>query len=469
MILKLIGGTLLIFAIVWALVLGWWQSNDHTPGTIDLALFLGALPLALVGGFLLLRGFIEHLKTPVKLPAKKETVFRDDDPLAGQASRDAAAERVFRLPLAESFVLSGAGCGDDILAALQEGKLPQPSKRLLDANGFPAYAVEAEDIDADEIGNTLSSMDGAPAKLVAQERNARVLALLDRVVAQARERLDGLAEEGVIRRLTVVWLVPGDWPAEYLGDMQAWFRETCWQNTKIANLDISSTLVGGEDAVMQKLDELIVTSCRSPLPDEAMLVVAAASRIDAEGIVHLDEAGQLFSHARQECTIPGEAAVALLFGHFAAQPGFAPDSVVTCSRISTGLRDKPLEAGGRVSGKLLQQLLTGLLDAVGINGAQIKAVVADTDLRISRIAELHEGVAATLGHLDPAKDYLAAGAVTGNPSPIAPLVALAVAQSKVTEQTAPVLCLSSQHPRYRAVWLLAPYAAAPPEESDLPA
>lgn len=469
MTLKLIGGTLLTFAIVWALVLGWWQSNDHTPSTIDLALFLGALPLALVGGFLLLRGFIEHLKAPVKLPAKKETGFRDDDPLAGQASRDAAAERAFRLPLAECFVLSGAGCGEDIFSALQEGKLPQPSKRLFDANGFPAYAVEAEDIGEDEIGNTLSGLGKGAAKLVAQERNARALALLDRVVAQARERLDALAEEGVIRRLSVVWLVPGDWPAEDRGDAQAWFRETYWQDMKIANLDISSVRVDGEDAVMRTLDELIVASCRSPFPDEAMLVVAAASWIDAEGIVKLDEAGRLFSPSRQECRVPGEAAVALLFGHFAAQPDFVSDSVVTCSRINASLRDKPLEAGGRVSGKLLQQLLDGLLDVVGIDGAQIKAVVADTDLYGSRISELHEGGAVTLEHLDPSKDYLMTGAVTGNSSPIAPLVALAVAQGKVIEQVAPVLCLSSQHPRYRAVWLLAPYVAELSEESNLPA
>lgn len=466
MILKLIGGTLLTFAIVWALVLGWWQSNDHTPGITDLVLFLGALPLALVGGFLLLRGFIEHLKAPIGSPEKREAAFCDDDPLAAQTSRDDAAERAFRLPLAESFVLTGAGGADDVLAALSEGKLPQPSKRLLDAIGFPAYAVEIEGIDTGEIDNALSSTGGALAALVAQERNARALTLLDQVVAQARDRVDGLAEAGAIRRLSVLWLVPGDWPAECLDDMQTWCREACWRNTKIADLDISTVPVSGEDVVMQVLDEMSVTSCRSPSPDEAVLIVAATSWIDAAGIVRLDETGQLFSPNRQECRIPGEAAVALLFGHFAVQPDFASEGVVTCSRINAGLRDKPLEAKGRLSGKLLQKLLAGLFDASGTDGERIAAVVADTDLHASRIAELHEGVAATLEHLDPAKDYLTTGAVAGNSSPIAPLVALAVAKNKVIEQTAPVVCLSNQHPSYRAVWLLEPCIVKSSEKSD---
>jgi len=41
---KVLGGSLLTFALVWALVLGWWQSNDHQPGKLEIGLYLAACP-----------------------------------------------------------------------------------------------------------------------------------------------------------------------------------------------------------------------------------------------------------------------------------------------------------------------------------------------------------------------------------------------------------------------------------------
>jgi hypothetical protein len=94
-VFKVLGGSLLTFAIIWGLVLAWWQSNDYEPSRVDLALYLGALPFALVGGYFLLRGFIDHLKAPppAEKPATPSVV--DDDPLAGARARTAAAERTF--------------------------------------------------------------------------------------------------------------------------------------------------------------------------------------------------------------------------------------------------------------------------------------------------------------------------------------------------------------------------------------
>lgn len=65
-ILKTLGGIVLTTAVVWALVLGWWQANNFQPSKADLLLYLFVLPFSLVGGFLLLRGFIENLKAPPK-------------------------------------------------------------------------------------------------------------------------------------------------------------------------------------------------------------------------------------------------------------------------------------------------------------------------------------------------------------------------------------------------------------------
>jgi hypothetical protein len=100
---KVLGGSLLTFALVWALVLGWWQSNDHQPGKLGIGLYLAALPLALVGGYLLLRGFIDHLKTPVAIQNAEVPGAHDDDPLAaasgGLRRRSAHSPLVWSMPL----------------------------------------------------------------------------------------------------------------------------------------------------------------------------------------------------------------------------------------------------------------------------------------------------------------------------------------------------------------------------------
>src|SRR5574343_989071 len=103
--LKVLGASLLTFALVWALVLGWWQSNDHEPSRMELGLYLAALPLALVGGFLLLRGFIDHLKADPESAAVPHAPVRDDDPLALASAKMAAAERGFTIALADAFVV----------------------------------------------------------------------------------------------------------------------------------------------------------------------------------------------------------------------------------------------------------------------------------------------------------------------------------------------------------------------------
>jgi len=123
--LKLLGGCLLTFALVWGLVLGWWQSNDHAPSQLDLGLYLVVLPLALVGGFLLLRGFIDHLKKPPEALPRPESGLRDEDPLALATAKTAAAERAFTLGLIDAFIVTAGGdTVDDTLAALADGKRP---------------------------------------------------------------------------------------------------------------------------------------------------------------------------------------------------------------------------------------------------------------------------------------------------------------------------------------------------------
>jgi hypothetical protein len=77
------------------------------------------------------------------------------------------------------------------------------------------------------------------------------------------------------------------------------------------------------------------------------------------------------------------------------------DDSIAISRLSVASRDKPVDAGGRVTGKLIDQLITGLLDVTGIAPSSIKSVMLTTDHRANYLAEALEGLGQSFEHLDP--------------------------------------------------------------------
>jgi hypothetical protein len=211
---KVLGGSLLTFALVWALVLGWWQSNDHQPGKLEIGLYLAALPLALVGGYLLLRGFIDHLKTPVAIQNAEVPGAHDDDPLAAASDRTAAAERAFTFGLVDAFVLTAGGVSvDDTLAAVDSGKRPEPVTRLLDDSGFPVFAAEVAELDVAAMIEHFSDAAEPLRQLSSSEQAMRGFPcwiLLSRRVATGCRTFSSWP--GPVR-LHVVWIVPPGWRA----------------------------------------------------------------------------------------------------------------------------------------------------------------------------------------------------------------------------------------------------------------
>lgn len=465
-ILKILGGSLLTFAVIWALVLGWWQSNDHEPSRVDLALYLGALPLALVGGFLLLRGFIEHLKSPMP-PGASASPIVDDDPLAGSRAQTAAQERAFVQAVLDSFVVAPAGeSADDILAAVASGKRPEPSARVNDDAGFPVFLAEVSALDSESMRDRLLEDQGGVGRLADDEAMLRALALLDGLMPRARERVGELLGRSTEKlRLKIVWILPvGLDPAAYTG-LRSWLRSSYWPNVESPEFDLTMVSSANEAEALQQVDEIILHANRAPFGNELVLLIGAASAANERTVEQWAGANLLFSAAHQGRKIPGEGAVALLLTSRRLAASLNPETSVLVSRASLGGRDKPVDAGGRIGGKLLGQLISGLLDVTHTEALQIKTVVADTDHRANHMTEALEGLGEAFAHLDPATDCLAIGTANGAASPIGSLIALACACGKVLADQAPVLCLSNQHPTARAAMLAMPLL---PENSESP-
>ncbi len=463
--LKIIGGSLLTFAIVWALVLGWWQSNDYEPSQLDLALYLGALPLALVGGYLLLRGFIEHLKAPAVAAKPESAPLLDADPLAASSAKTAAAERAFRVCLVDALLVCAGGTSpDDLLAALEAGQRPEPSFRLTDDAGFPVFLAEVKDLDVDAMLEKVGGEVDPVRELGEHEAIVRALVLLDNLLGAAGERLDPLLQGREAAALHVVWLVPAGWGAPRLAALRTWLQGGYWPEPERSRVRISVLAVGGEADVMRQLDELVLYHARDPSRREVSMLLGSVSAVDESSVENRAAAGQLFSPENQQRKIPGDGAVALIMTgqEYAAQLDLA--ELISLSRVSMALRDKPANAGGRVSGKLLQQLIAGLLDVSGQAVDRVKAAVFDTDHRASHLAEALEGLGETFAHLDPAQDCLSTGTVAGDLSPIGGLLAVACARSKVLANESAALCISNQHEIERAALLAMPFVAPPATE-----
>lgn len=467
-VFKIVGGSLLTFALVWALVLGWWQSNDYEPSKLDLALYLGALPLALVGGYLLLRGFIEHLRAPPALEVPAESAMRDDDPLAASSAKTAAAERAFNICLFDGFVVTAGGASpDDLLAAIEGGQRPEPSFRLTDDAGFPVFLAEVKDLDVDGMQEKITADAGPIRELASKEEVVRTLALLDQLLGAVKDRLTPLlAQEGESLKLRVVWLVPADWDSSQLPGLRAWLHLNYWPAHARSSLDISVVPVASEIDAMRQFDEVNLRANREPSNNELTVLLGAVSAVDEQTVERWSASNILFSADHQDRKIPGEGAVALLLASRATVERLDLPEVAELTRVSMAARDKPVDAGGRIGGKLIEQLVTGLLDVSAVENTQIKTAVLDADHRATRVAEAMEGLGQTFEHFDPVKDCLAVGTVSGDLSPIGSLFALACARTKVLATEAPVLCLSNQHERDRAVLLAKPFVAQSNSESS---
>ena len=458
---RVLGGGLLTFVMVWALVLGWWQSNDHEPSKSDLALYLAALPLALIGGYWLLRVFIEHLKAPPSVAMPSMAATLDDDPLSSSKAKTAAAERSFTHCLVNAFIVAAPGISaDDLLSAIEAGKRPEPCFRVTDEKGFPVFLAKVSDLDVDAALDRLEEGSESMRQLTEYPGVVRALALLEGLMDAVREQLEHILQqdkEGI--HLRVLWVLPANWSPSCHAALRSWLQLNDWPLLGKGKLEIALQAAANEVDAIRLLDEAVLRVNRDSNGMELTLLLGAASNVDELTVSNWAAANSLFSAQHQQRKIPGEGAAALLLASRATVEHLGLSDAVVISRASIGTRDKAVDAGGRIGGKLIEQLVAGLLNTLAIESSRVKTVVFDTDHRSNHIAEAMEGVGQAFDHLEPIKDCLATGTVHGALQPIGSLLALACARSKVLLTDAPALFVSNQHELDRAVVLVMPYAS----------
>ena len=452
---------LLSASVIWALILGWWQANDHQPTTGEIALYLAALPVSLLVGFWLLRTFIDQLR---KHPADGADLSRATFPAASSPAHAATAEaeRMWLASLIGGTLISAAGAdAADLIAAAMEGGTPSPDKELRDSDGFPVFVARVSDLDMECIREDLREHGDGIASQSLPPEMLRALALIGKALPAALETLHEVcAHPGKQNQTRVIWLTP-DWPKAFSGELTGWLQRTYLDGFGISSPNIELRPVHDDGQVFEIIDEIIVALNRTASA-QIVLLFGAVSHLGEATLEHWRLQERLFSATEQDGQVPGEAAVALVL----ARPGTtlvadAPPAV-HLTRSALGKREKSADARGRVSGTLINDLVDTLVTNTKLDPAKIAAVISDTDHRNSRVNEILTPVTERFPNLEPLRDTLALGASTGTVTPIGGLLALLCAAEVARNSSGAGLCVTNQHAFARASML----ALAVPEPAS---
>jgi hypothetical protein len=125
--------------------------------------------------------------------------------------------------------------------------------------------------------------------------------------------------------------------------------------------------------------------------------------------------------------------------------------------MALAVRDKSVEASGRISSACLEDVLGRALRVAGLEAASAQCLVSDSDQHSPRNGELFGAVMAQLPHLDVNEDIQLIGGACGHLEAAGSLAAVALAARAVNgdDEAAPeravVLSVAHTHDRLAAV------------------
>lgn len=435
-----------LFAAIWALVIVRWQIANRVPNGIDIALYLVALPLGLLLGFVLLRKGFDAIKQRGQAAAA---------PVVEAAAVAAPADPAlaWQLPLLAAGVQLAAG--DDVAALCEAAKAQQRvalHPALKDALGLPIFAAEVATVDVDAVQGSLP--DAAQGWDAAR---LRTLALAETLaVRMLAEHFP--APEPAARTprtvLTLEWLLPATWADADRQLAQAWLaarlqaQSPDWAAPALA-LEVHPIADGA--AALQRLDELNRAFNRATPPPNRLLL-ASDSSLPAAALSDAPQA-PLYGAQQPEGRIPGEGAAALLLGAAAAPQAKA---LAQLHRVLVARRDHPVDTPQRLQSDTLLALLRQVRERAGLADDAPALLVGDTDMRGSRTTEAMHFAEHALPELPPAETLLPLGRANGDSGAALALALVAVAAQQAADSGQPALVFSHHDASLRAVALVTP-------------
>jgi hypothetical protein len=466
----------LVTFVIWVAVLWQWEKTHRDMTVVDIALYLGVLPLLVFGLLLALRwawrGAGERAKTAAQAAAAAAAANSSGAaPTAAQAQE--AAARHATVKVLAAFVASPTGqAASDILQAAAEGQ-PRPDldKELKDLDGMPVMCARIAELETQELADQLEpviaatrSQQSAWADSALSSHALRALCAMEKPLQHSIDALRSWEERFTTGNSMVRVLV--GWPAEWTAFEQAvalaWVR---LHLTGLAGPGIAASRfafesqAGTGEQLWIKADQLLQVLARDKRED-VLVVAACHSGISDEAVAELAEQKRLFSAATHpKGLMPGEAAAALVL----APPEWpaSPDDdmpPVHLHRPAVLKRDKSIEAGGRISPDCLRDTLTQALAASQLEASSVGALVCDADQHSARSTELFGTTLDMLAHLDPTEDMRLIGVGNGHTGVASTLLVVAAAAERARSVDKPTVALTLGDAFLRLALLVRPQA-----------
>lgn len=439
----------LLAGVCWAGAIAYWRATGRTPTTVDMALYLLALPLALIMASGFVRSTAAKPAATTDAPAPPPPV-KTPDALAPLAVLAAA----LRSPHGES--------PEELAAAILAGKArPELDPELVDDDGFPLMTMRSADATDELLQQQIiawwTTNDIPPPRL--RDEQWRAITMATAVVGDLASSAasDLMPSEGKPPMLRLVPLLPHNWTIDQRRAAGAWFSHTAvqfgWPQDYIELVDEKAETA--PTAILSGLASRAVSG--APV---AALIVACASNIGNETVAQWSANGALFTPLHPQGMIPGEGAAGLLLTDLQQARALGEVVFTLLYPLAESRRDVSADDTRRMDSTLLAELAERALASGDASLPDVAMLVADTGHRSGRVLELMGFASGAMPQLDGAADVVRAGAAGGACDSVPFLTALALGRHHALEHAAPVLCISNEDPYQRCAVLIRPYASA---------
>jgi hypothetical protein len=448
----------LTFGACWSGAVWHWRATNRMPSASDLALYLLALPLAVLGAVWLWR------KVAAARAAAPAPVAASSTPTAAAPAPAPAAS----LAVLGTALRTPHGDTADELAEALDAQTARASldRELVDDHGYPLFSVRAAAGDAADGDWRADAERWLAARGHGEahfgEVHWRALALAGAVTA---ELLDAAAQldypqadddTPVLPLLRIAPLAPADWQPAQRAAAGAWLARTATDAGWPENRTAASVPPPGEPAAAAAaLLSLLATGSANEAEPSLTIVLAFGSCIDQDVVDRMAGDGTLFTSARPQGLVPGEGAAGLLLACPSLATQLGADAAPRLS-VASAARTASADAAGRPDATDLRRLAGRALAENALDAPAIALVVGDSDHRTSRVLELMALAHEDLPHLDAGSDVKTTGPACGQCGAVPFVTGLALAHHHARERDAAVLCVSNADPIHRSAALLRP-------------
>lgn len=449
------GGLLaaLVFGTCWGGAIWYWRATERMPANGDLALYLLALPLALVLAPWLGRKLIaQPASAPGTAPQAKPT-------------QTAAAPSAAPLAILSASLRSPHGASvEELSTAILDNKARVDlDQELVDDDGFPVLTARSGDATDEALQEEIMewlARNGMP-ELRFSDEQWRALTLASAVAGELASHAasDLIPPEGAPPMLQLIPILPTEWHIEQRRAAGMWLKHTVAQfGWPPAHITLAAQVPPDAGVTPSAVLGRLAHDGASTVAPEAGIVVSCASNIGEETVAQWAANRSLFTSAQPHGLIPGEGAAGLLVADLRLAQSIEGAVVALLDPVSEARRDSSADDARRADPKLLGGLAEGAVKPSGILLSDVAMIVADTGHRSNRVLELMGLASAAMPHLDGTDDVVRVSTASGSCGAVPFMTALALARHHALEREAPVLCISNEDPYHRCAAVVRPAA-----------